>query len=401
MARRSKVSLLLAAAVVATLSIAAPPLAHADPLAVQAKLVQVADEIEGDIRPAKIAGYSGLRLDTATATLHVYSSSDTDARVRSAISRKPTGIKVVVHDSRFSAASLEAARNRVVKQSIEGLHWISVRPEGDGLDIEVQVSAPVTEGELSTIAGVPVHMTRTATGPATASRQNDASPWSGGAMIFTPTGFTCSAGFGVRKGSTYYVATAAHCEAGYYLDGAGQSLGLAYAADRQATRDTMLIRVNSGTTSSNQYYDGSYTSNTKKVIAASGNSYAGLDICTSGANSGVHCSVRVVNANTSVDYGFGFIIAPVVQAKHLNNTTAVVGGDSGGPVVGPYLGGFTKMMAYGVISGGTSAFNPRVCPSTMYPPGNDQSGLPKCYETVFYAPINTLLSNHGATLNVG
>ena len=128
-------------------------------------------------------------------------------------------------------------------------------------------------------------------------------------------------------------------------------------------------------------FDGAYNNSSgyAKLVGGTAASYQNYRFCTSGANSGIHCGIAVNNPNTTVNYGYGYI-APLVRGK-ASSGVASVGGDSGGPVIGPYNGAYVKMSAVGIISGGTDTTS---CPATAVYPGTlPGTSTKQCFQSVY------------------
>lgn len=310
---------------------------------------------------------------------------------------------VRTHTAAFSAAELENARDALfADDTAPAAQSVSIPPEGNALDIEVavdssqRVALPAADAfERSLPLDIPVRVQSVEKAfPATGSRQNQSSPVYGGGMFFPnalPDGY-CSLGFAAQKGQLHVMITAGHCGPGTSLLRKGSSPAVAlgnipnnsgYILRR---KDTALLDLNSNMSAGNRYFTGGITSSSSAPITAVAPVIKGSSVCTQGANSGQHCGVIVTNPNTSADYGYGFPIAPLVLATASSGAgAAVVGGDSGGPVVA------ATTNAVGIISGGVTRI---ACPATSLPPGYDRNGDLNCSRSVFYAPMPDILGSY-------
>ena len=204
-------------------------------------------------------------------------------------------------------------------------------------------------------------------------RQNDESPFYGGAHIFTGgtgPGLDCTSGFAWSISSTTPgMLTAGHCApngASYVqsINGAqmgsitsgsrenwSSSAGTVYFSGQSTYRgDLGLIQIASGWTSSAYIYRGSSSSATNSYVAGkfSRRAQAGDQYCTGGAFSGEICGWSVKASGVNVTVTGGAILRNVVQA---NSKTGwcIRPGDSGGSV---FITSGTSVVAKGITNAG-------------------------------------------------
>ncbi len=159
------------------------------------------------------------------------------------------------------------------------------------------------------------------------SRNNDQSPWSGGARIVNTTlGAACTSGFGVRNSSGEHILTAGHCgSVGHrFTDGQGEFIG--NVGPRNQTHDVLLIPTpNAG----NRIYVGGADSNTTKLVSGFDHVFIGELLCQSGVSSANATGAPVCNLRVLFFYQDP---EDLVEAEQINGQIAARPGDSGGPV---------------------------------------------------------------------
>lgn len=200
------------------------------------------------------------------------------------------------------------------------------------------------------------------------TRGNDADPWRAGAQIRRADGTTCSTAFAVLRPDGYgRILSASHCdcygnEAWNDWSGDPFTVGGGSVAVDRVPYDTMIIDPIGGTQgrayggSWNEPSSGGYRYSLK--VAASDGSHVDDYICTSGANSGEHCGVRVTQLGVQWSCGINKAPPPAEQcgghrARRDAIAPASVSGDSGGPVYETRADG--RVNALGVIYGGSGA----------------------------------------------
>jgi len=170
-------------------------------------------------------------------------------------------------------------------------------------------------------------------------RQNDISPYWGGARWSNLSwGSSCSTGFSVIAGGQPRMLSAAHCADGPPTTPGSNVVRIGNATQPNTTvigdinpRDTLLINRPPNRTFAGRIYTGSWASSTSLKVFGGTPDYVGNWICTGGARSGEHCSIRVVAVDTTV-----LGIAPLTRAEKVPagpfvGNCIVAPGDSGGP----------------------------------------------------------------------
>ncbi|MFF7442714.1 S1 family peptidase [Streptomyces sp. NPDC008122] len=381
----------------------------------QHQLDAIADEITQN-RPEherfRVPGYAGIVVDADNGRLNVYWKGPLPERVHNLAAQAPHGLKVDVRPARYSAAEVKTAQRKLLTNSSRrgdgllpgGRPWTSLAtsPTGDGLIIgyepEKGLSRAQQDGESSEVAAA----TQKATGVAVtampkrrsqiSARQDDYSPWWGGAGLRTPANSFCSSGFSVYFPSgAPGMLTAAHCGMdGQFFDRQGELIGEAILKRRDL--DVTVIGVENGAVGG-YYYDGPWSTDIGKHVIGWNTNYVGDYVCTSGAMSGVHCNNKVNSIEDDIVQDDGTHVGPVVFAQRTDlQDVSHSKGDSGGPVVtspdGTY--GF-DMEARGIISVGRG--EPTVCI-----PGETQRPDVMCFSTVGYIPMGTIMNTFGLTL---
>ncbi|MEV6370145.1 hypothetical protein AB0L86_24985 [Micromonospora musae] len=323
------------------------------------------------------SGFAGLAFEGDG--LSIYWKGNLDAGMQQAVTdaRKfgAVGVKAALH----SKAELEAAADEVERAMPAGatdVQAIGVRHDGSGLTIE---RMPATESaSLRSSASrfgrsfqtadetlkqlnldVPVQVTTASRRSKLLScvgacdRLDDASPWNGGTRTITPdapkSDYGCTTGFGVTKGSTTYVLTAAHCatSGNHVTDYQGETIGGVYAENWQY--DLLLLNARGWY----KIFDGSTTTANKKDVVAWGYHSVGEYLCHSGSRSGTKCGLRTESGNYRVhgcdSDGDCFYVEGLIKTVQVDGATAAINGDSGGPVFS--LSG-SGVRAKGIVSAG-------------------------------------------------
>jgi len=418
--------LVASAAVVATPTAASAELTDDEVATIQSRMDYYADLIVGDAEVASLSWYVDLIYDLEGQTMDLYT---TKAWTNNTITQPASGEGISIRNiiKPRSLSSLLAAQRTLSDQleadgSIEGANTISIGTIADvqGLTVEAgdqeldqaafsaretshQDPVVAYEQELTVKVGVPVDIVLSDNNeaPDTASRQNDSSPFYGGLGLTTPNNGYCSGAFGARRtaGSvtSYYMISAWHCGSGTYKDRAGEVIGSTgtVGAGPAKEADVIAIKVKSGASSGTRVFDGAWnnSSNYSKPVSSKGRATKGKRFCSSGANSGVHCALKVTGTNVRVKYPSGQVVFGQVLAEQVKTGIALAQGDSGGPVFGPHAGAWAKVQAIGVISGGTRTMT---CPSLAA-----ASTKTKCFKKIYFQPIGSALTIFDLQLNYG
>ena len=311
-----------------------------------------------------------------------------------------SGLQIHIHSAPYTHASLTSAADSLLNAASSGalpsVATVILAPDASGLTVEVPAETQEKFGQSALVekfektSGLPVAV-MVGTAPQPASRQNDSDPWYGGGLIRDP-GFNppndldpynfCSVAFAaVTTSEAGRLLSAAHCDIGGNLawdDGHGDPLTLGGSSvSVKKTDDTMLIDPIGGT---GPYvhggpWDATDTNSRYHLkVVASGRAVVGQSACTSGANSGEHCSLVVQDdivfpCNGENCHGFR-------AAKDATGQVVVVGGDSGGPVYQQKSG--STVGARGVIYGGLGDVS---C-------GRVRFSVSNCFEIVYFNDIS-------------
>ncbi|HEY0697872.1 MAG TPA: hypothetical protein VGD43_08685, partial [Micromonospora sp.] len=241
--------------------------------------------------------------------------------------------------------------------------------DGSGLAATVTGEPlPRSRRDLLGTARLPVSLS-TAARPTLLNRQNDYVPYWGGARYYAAGG--CSTGFGVYWNDARQILSAGHCGSNGQLaiDGGGAASDImGPIVNDNNPRDTLMIRVSAG----GRIYTGPFNAATSVGVGGAASDYVGNYVCTGGASSGEHCSIRVSVVNQFVNVGY--VIGPVTQANHIiAGGWAAAPGDRGGPVYTYRSDG--RIDGRGTISAGVTGT--AICPGVVV---NGSS-------VVWYAPL--------------
>ena len=307
------------------------------------------------------------------------------------------------------------------------IHRVAVLPEGTGLDVGVTRPAGLdadgvarwsrqARRTLEATLRVPVRLVVDDAPPTQFDRMADSSPWLGGAGIVGAG--RCSSGFGVRgvepgSSTPFGLLTAAHCR--------GDGDGLFRNGDRTRVMgpddgrsdlplDSRLVPVDEAGA---RIYTGGVGGSAEfaRPVRRSGGNHKGDEVCTSGAATGAHCDLVVVNVDTFLRPAGSTSYSRVVEAvsrRHRGSlarlgldeaaseswvtimpdapladpgTDVAAGrGDSGGPV-------FTLTNDGGVEARGTIAGGSREVACGRHHPG-------ACTANVFFVDIEPALDQH-------
>lgn len=291
---------------------------------------------------------------------------------------------------------LQASRRGVVPAiaSVVGLpDGSAVRVEFDRVTL-ASLESNFVRAQIQQLTSVPIVIGE-GEQPQPTTRQNDSSPWFGGALFrdpgFNPPGdmtpyLFCSDGFAVvTPAGNGRLLSAGHCDpAGNiaWRDGAGEAFTNGGADVSVSTNDdSMLIDPIGGT--GGWVHGGPWDAASSHPryhlkVAASARAIVNENVCSSGANSGEHCglvvrdaAIRQWNCGPGTCHGF--------TARVTGPTWAVtVGGDSGGPVYANHADG--RMRARGIIHGG----------SEDVPCGSVRFAVSNCYGTLWFVDIVTV-----------
>lgn len=308
----------------------------------QNKLTDALEAIRTAAGQAGDTGYASAVADPTTHALVLYWHGTPAPAVQQVITARRLIIPITVNPAPYTEAQLAAEAQRIGANSTA---FYSAEPLANGSGVEVtwlagQESQPL---KAATVAGASVAVSFSAeSAPGDAqplSRQNDASPFSGGARTSN-----CTTAFAANHATGTKLLYVAHCGGlgSAVRDGAGDSMGTIGAL--YTSRDVGFISV----LSKGAMWDGGPQSTFSKPVQDAVASTVGAYVCSSGSRSGVICGGQIKALNATVS---GF--SPLVRVETASHTAFGGQGDSGGPVFATGSGG--KVRAVGIISRGSTA----------------------------------------------
>ncbi len=338
----------------------------------QMDLLKFRDWIE-QMPPSELEGYfDTIIVDIPTRRMAAYWKGEAKSAAKLLQEAHDRGITLEIRKRSISRLQMIATSNSLMnrKGSVRGKDVTAVVGDDysfDGLVVEGVYNkdssslraTPVDEAaylkslgdQLRSLAdGAPVkvrpisHKPRLFTG-----RNDDYSPFNaGGYMISWGSGMSCSTGFAVYHNGVPRTTTARHCGYGDYHARVG---GASYGSTEAFSIDGGAARVLSSYGDS-LMFDGPVTqSGYTKHVTGSVNVTSGAEVCTSGGNSGVHCTIKVGNMWYLYDDGYGAVY--MSRGYQQSYGIAAMAGDSGGPVFVPQSDG-TSVLAAGMIQAGAN-----------------------------------------------
>ncbi|WP_189336124.1 hypothetical protein [Actinoplanes ianthinogenes] len=219
-----------------------------------------------------------------------------------------------------------------------------------------------------------------------ATRDTDTPAFNAGGVMYSPaTREICSTGFSVSVGGTRYTTTARHCTAhdyrplnnsrNNYGDGVRNSTD---GAARQMSAKGSPLMFDGSRNDANGY---------KKTVVGYGDVSLRDSVCTSGANSGVHCGIRITQMVHWFDDGYphgGNSTFSTIVGDQESHKTAACQGDSGGPVL--VTAGNMKVKAVGMIQGGPATDTRYHTSSTTW------SGGAVCTWRFYFTAMRTIVN---------
>jgi hypothetical protein len=299
----------------------------------QEPLVRAAHMIKDTIDLGPQAGYAGIVIEEAGVA--VWWKGPAPRRVAAVVAEaNKIGLASVrIAQAKHSRAELRAAAARIRENLPPGAPIHAIKDPGDGSRLIVAAALEMRGpgGEAAIRHWIPE------VGVATEvvfqeelkpiSRNDDAPPWSGGAVIVNATiGAGCTSGFGVLAAGSPAVLTAGHCatqNGQRFQDGSGQFIG---NAAQKTNHDQLIIPT---TSTSNRMYVGNRQSNTTKQVTGWEPCFIGELLCQSGTTTAEAigselCGLRVMSFDTDTE--------SLVEATQINGLQGARPGDSGGPL---------------------------------------------------------------------
>ncbi|WP_283134947.1 S1 family peptidase [Rhizohabitans arisaemae] len=269
-----------------------------------------------------------------------------------------------------SLTQLETIRDEVLELTpdvlpgVENLVSATIHPERNQVVVEANAAPEALRTTLAARYGdaVVVHLTDAGT-PQPLGRQNDTSPYYGGAKTVTNV-YTCSTGFSWSYLGASYMLSAGHCTSlgGYakphnpdwgavIKDNWNNSKGTVKIDGQSVYRgDLSLIRVRHDRSSAGRIFVGNAQSSASRAVAGmpSRRTRPGDRFCSGGISTGELCGWEVKMVGVTVNYGGGKVARNVIFAQKRGQ--CLVGGDSGGSAYTVNSSG--KIVAKGIVSGG-------------------------------------------------
>ena len=270
---------------------------------------------------------------------------------------------------KYSLAALTAVQDEVLTADLPGADKMYTAAVDAATNRVVIEASAVTEEMRTALASrygadkVALRLTPGEdAGGAQASRNNDTTPFYGGAKL-GPHG--CTIGFPWTVGTAPHFLTAGHCtSAGQNIyttryccavgkvvaDNWNNSSGSVKINGASYSGDLSLVKMNSGYSTAAYMYTGGPTSNTfRKIDGVSSRSPKyGDTYCTGGSTKGTVCGWKVSGLRMNVKYSGGYVARNMTRGGKRGHCTAP--GDSGGPVFTINAGGL--IVAKGIHSGG-------------------------------------------------
>ena len=259
-------------------------------------------------------------------------------------------------------------------------------PAAEGAGTPSMETAQDVEGLIRERLGIQVEAVEGDVEPAR-SRAADTSPFFAGGQMRRDGGGICSSGFSLWVGSTSHTTTARHCNGTFRAYSRPSSVyGSSY---RTSSDGAARMLTGRGAT---RMFDGSWSNPDGYSKAVNGFFDVSLNdrVCTSGANSGVHCPIKVTEMSRFwKEEG----VSTIIGVKE-GSGIAAIQGDSGGPVLVPLSNG--KVGAVGMIQAINSpGMTGSSCGSVRV------AGSNQCSKTVWFTSMRTIANSFGVRLVTG
>jgi hypothetical protein len=319
----------------------------------QVRLTAGADRIVAAGKQLADNGYAGIVAAPENRAIILYWRGDVPASVRAVIDAVGP---VEVRPARYSLAEMSAVTKQLLASSDPKRTTVAeVSPNVDGSGVTVRAVGGRLDSAAASVASssrVAVNVESVGGRPQLTSRFNDSAPYYGGARWgYANSNPFCSTGWPVWRNGRTMMLTAAHCapSGAQAYDGGNDYMGL--TRDRWQNLDSMLIDVSSGPF----MFDGDIYSNWSKPIVGVTSVYYGSWLCTSGAKSGVICSMQVTKTGAAYTSG-GVWVYPSYRATKVGSGPVSGEGDSGGPVFALDTDP-SRVRAVGIITAGEHGTN--------------------------------------------
>lgn len=179
------------------------------------------------------------------------------------------------------------------------------------------------------------------------TRATDTPGFNAGGMIKGANGSGCTSGFAIYIRGVSHTTTARHCTSTPFR---AWSLSSSNYGSTTTTSGIGLARILSGTGFARSF-DGAWNNSAGyfKTVNALADVSLGSHVCSSGANSGVHCNLVVDQMNESFNDGLGGSVT-TIRVHQASGGVAGAHGDSGGPIIIPNSDG-SHVWAVGMLQG--------------------------------------------------
>jgi hypothetical protein len=314
---------------------------------------------------------------------------------------KARGITVTFAERPYSIPQIRDAVQKIdaKKEALAALGFqidgiVGVRDDDGSISVEGHAigraapDLPNVAAIAKQAAGVEVRVKDKHKATAAATRSNDYAPFNSGGYMSRVGGGTCSTGFSLRDANRTYSITARHCQQGdwYARDGAAY-----YGREIRDSGDGQASLLSG--TGSWYMFDGAYNNSAgySKTVSGYQDVSVGDYVCTSGGNSGVHCTIKVVSMWRWWNDGWG----GAWQIEGYQQTAgqiAAIQGDSGGPVLMPRANG--TVGAVGMIQAVLDA------DTNGCAPARDLDGS-VCSPDVLFTSTRTIANSMGMNLVIG
>lgn len=292
------------------------------------------------------AGYVDQVNDAATLSIKILWKGPSRLRDTVLAEAKAQGINATFAERPYSAPEIKAAIKKIEGKKgeiaaagfqVEGI--VGVRDDDGAIAVEGHAIDGVPAPDLNRVSAIAKGASGTSvrvvdkrkTTLTTATRSNDYAPFNAGGYMLNGTE-VCSTGFAVADANRTYTVTARHCPQGSWYDRNNSGVYVGYEM-RDSPDGQASIMDGTG---SKWMFDGAWNNpdGYSKAVAGFQDVSIGDYVCTSGGNSGVHCTVKVIATGYWHDDGWGGAWN-IEGYQQTAGAIAAIQGDSGGPVLMP------------------------------------------------------------------